>query len=575
MKPKVSVIVVNFNGRKFLKDCFSSLMNLDYPKSKLEIIMVDNGSLDKSIEFVKENFPKVKILKNDVNNYCRANNLGIKHARGEYIALLNNDTKVDSQWLNELIQVMEKNSRTGATTGKILFPNGKIQGTAHQDFPNFYWADRGFKEKDRGQYNKIEEVSSISHCAALYRKRCLDEVGLLDEDFNMFVEDVDLSIRAKQRGWRLFYIPTSVAYHRFHGSADEERVVFYCERNRLLLLAKHYPLKLSDELFGKGYFTILNNKNELLKILADVFAKLIKHHNVRIVFSVLPNLFDSLNKILNLEKDYLIKQLDSLKSQLNLLQNDVSQKDKLLQERLTETSNLISQKEEHLLQKSEQISQKDQLLQERLTEVTTLKEQINQAHNLIASKDQELRQKDAVISKLNNFINQIYHSETYRFIARPLWYFLDFIKGKGISGVAHNEEFRQSKNYRNNLCFAYFSAESQIAKLGGNNRYNLKITNDSPKEETALIKIQTESNGAAYSYFTKLLSLQPFSSQEISIDYDWANKIIFYIDGNLIPPDELYKRNFSPLGFYALNTLLFDSKGNKIDTLNIFQKVEI
>ena len=96
--PSVSVIVVNFNGKKYLKDCFKSLFNLSYPKEKLEVIMVDNGSEDGSIEYVKRYCPKVKILKNDINNYCRANNLGIKKSKGAYVALINMDTKVTKDW---------------------------------------------------------------------------------------------------------------------------------------------------------------------------------------------------------------------------------------------------------------------------------------------------------------------------------------------------------------------------------------------------------------------------------------------------------------------------------------------
>jgi GT2 family glycosyltransferase len=428
--PLVSIIVVNHNGKKFLKMCFDSLFNLNYPEGKLEIIMVDNCSQDDSVDYVRKNYPNIKIIKNDINNYCRANNLGIKRAKGEYVALINNDLEVENNWLIELIKVIEADKTIGAVTSKVLFPDGKLQSTGHYQFPNFYWSDRGFKEVDKGQYNKVEEVFSISHCAALYRKECLNDVGLLDEDFNMYMEDVDMSIRINKKGWRLFYIPESIAYHKFHGSIDDALVDFYSERNRLLLVAKHYPDKLSEALFGKGYWTALNKK-DLMEILPFVFVKLIKHNEKERVISLLQDIFEGLSKILNLEKDYLIKQ------------------NYLLQELISQKEQHLTQKDEQLIQKSQQLVQKDQILQQRDTEIGRLKEEISQHLNSLSQKDhwlaqkdeqliqkdqqliqkdQILQQRDTEINNLNNKINQIYNSQTYRFIARPIWKVLDIIK---------------------------------------------------------------------------------------------------------------------------------------------------
>src|SRR4030042_480542 len=104
--PLVSVITVNYNGRRFLAGCFKSLLNLKYPKDKLEIFMVDNNSRDDSVQFVHKNFPEIKVIHNDINNYCRGNNLGISRSKGKFVALLNNDTKVDKNWLGELVKVI-------------------------------------------------------------------------------------------------------------------------------------------------------------------------------------------------------------------------------------------------------------------------------------------------------------------------------------------------------------------------------------------------------------------------------------------------------------------------------------
>ena len=168
--PLVSIITVNYNGKQFLNDCFGSLMNLDYPKNKLEIFMVDNGSADTSLDYVRKKFPKVKIVINNENNYAKANNLGIKAAKGEYIALINNDVKVDKSWLITLVKVAQEDVSIGAVGSKILFTNGSIQSVGHQEYPNFYWGDIGFREKDTNRYNILKEVSSICGCSVLYRK---------------------------------------------------------------------------------------------------------------------------------------------------------------------------------------------------------------------------------------------------------------------------------------------------------------------------------------------------------------------------------------------------------------------
>ncbi len=180
--PLVSIITVNYNGKHFLKDCFESLYNLNYPKDKLEIFMVDNGSKDNSIDYVKENFPNLNIIINNENNYTKANNLGIRASKGEYIAFINNDVRVDKNWLIELIKVVEIDTNIAGAGSKILFLDGKINSSGHLELPNYYWADRGFKEEDIGQYNETTEVKSITGAACLYKSEYLKKIGLFDED---------------------------------------------------------------------------------------------------------------------------------------------------------------------------------------------------------------------------------------------------------------------------------------------------------------------------------------------------------------------------------------------------------
>ncbi len=272
--PFVSIIAVNYNGKRFLKTFFDSISSLNYPKAKLEAIFIDNGSQDDSIGFVKKHYPKTIIIENSVNNYCRSLNLGIEKSKGEFIALLNNDMKVEKRWLMELVKVAEQDCKITSVGSKILFMDGKINSVAHRTLPDFYWTDYGFKEDDIGQYDKIGEVDSICGGAVLHRRKSLIEAGCYDEDFNMYLEDVDISIRLKKLGWKLFYCPKSIAYHEFHGTASDELVESCIEKNRLLFIAKHYPEKIGEELAGKGYFSIhtnINNRNDIYNVLPLVF----------------------------------------------------------------------------------------------------------------------------------------------------------------------------------------------------------------------------------------------------------------------------------------------------------------
>ena len=400
--PLVSIITVNYNGKRFLKDCFDSLYNLNYPKDSFEIFMVDNGSKDNSIAFVREKYPKIKIIQNDVNNYARANNLGIKASKGKYIALINNDTKVDPNWLIELIKVIDSDASIGAVGSKILFMDGKIQSTGHQEYPNFYWGDRGFQEEDRGQYNKAEEIYSICGCSALYRKVCLNNIGLFDEDFNMYMEDVDMSTRCKKDNWRSLYIPTSIIYHKYLGTSNKNSQDFYVERNRLLFIAKHYPEKLGEALFGRGYF-VVTGKEKSYQVLNEVFFKLMKHHNINAIEAILAGIIENLRKISNFDRDFIAKK----SYRLEIITKQVEEQ--------------LKQKEDFLKQTGEQLKQKDNLLKQS-------EQQKYNLENILKDRKFLLKQKEEELCKVKTELDSIYTSTGFRFLLRPLWTLLWNIK---------------------------------------------------------------------------------------------------------------------------------------------------
>jgi GT2 family glycosyltransferase/MoaA/NifB/PqqE/SkfB family radical SAM enzyme/glycosyltransferase involved in cell wall biosynthesis len=318
--PKVSIITVNFNGKKYLKKLLDSVFCLNYPKSKIEVIFIDNLSTDNSVEFVKKNYRKVKIIKNSVNNYCKALNLGIENSRHDYVALINNDMRLDKNWLAELIKVISKGRDIACVGSKVLDMAGRIQNASSYELPNFYWGERGAGQTKK-RYDSIEQVSYICGAAVLYRKDVFLKVGLFDEDFVMFVEDMDMSLRLRQRGYRLVFVPNSIVYHKFHGTTTEEMNSYYIERNRLLFLAKHYPHKLSSSLLGSGYFTAKRAADSCAKIysiLPDIIMKLVSTHPFSVASKIVSELFEEINKIVNYENDLLVKELHKITEDRNI-----------------------------------------------------------------------------------------------------------------------------------------------------------------------------------------------------------------------------------------------------------------
>jgi len=427
--PFVSIVIVNHNGKKYLKDCFDSLEHLSYSKNKLEIIMVDNCSGDDSVAYVKKHYPKIKIIKNEVNNYCMANNLGIKESRGEYVALLNNDIKVDKYWLMELVRLMEADEKIGAIGSKILFMDGRIQSVGHEERPNFYWVDKGFGEKDRGQYDRVGQVPSICACSVFYRKNCLQDTGLLDEDFNMYLEDVDLSLRCRKKGWKLFMCPTSIVYHRFHGTIETEPIAtFLQEKNRLLLIAKHWPDRLPDALAGREYFSKdLDYKKEkdICDMFAFIYARLIDMHGVKVTNEVSPKLFTALRRILSSEKRFFIEKLDEEHRKLSNVDRDH-------RDRIARLQQDIARKDERTRQIEKDHKNRIDILESKLIEESKAKQQLRNKVSSLSSLSDRLQEQIKVLDlqshELKGELNGIYKSTGFRYVLRPIWSVLWSIK---------------------------------------------------------------------------------------------------------------------------------------------------
>jgi hypothetical protein len=242
MDPFVSVVIVNFNGLRFLESCLSSLTAQLY--KNFEIIFVDNNSSDGSADYVREHYPSVTLIETGKNlGFAGGTNAGIRAARGDCILTLNNDTITDPHFIENLVRPMATDPRLGMCASKMLFPDGRINSTGICISRSGAAWDRGIFEQDSGQYETEEEVFGPCAGAALYRRAMLDETGLFDEDFFIFMEDVDLAFRARLAGWKCMYVPTARVTHFMSGTIgkDSDNSVYYGNRNLLWNVIKNFP----------------------------------------------------------------------------------------------------------------------------------------------------------------------------------------------------------------------------------------------------------------------------------------------------------------------------------------------
>lgn len=244
MRPLISIIIVNFNGLRYIDPCISALMAQSY--ESYEIIIVDNGSSDGSTEYISIHFPDIILVKTGTNlGFAGGANAGIQKARGDFILTLNNDTIADTKFLENLIKPMMVDSRIGMCASKMIFPDGRINSTGISISRSGAAWDRGIFEPDTGQYENETEVFGPCAGAALYRKKMLDEIGLFDEDFFLYVEDVDLAFRARWAGWICRYVPSAKVIHIHRGTAgtDTDVSIYHINRNLVLYIFKNFPLR--------------------------------------------------------------------------------------------------------------------------------------------------------------------------------------------------------------------------------------------------------------------------------------------------------------------------------------------
>ena len=242
-----SVIVLNWNGEPFLEKCLGSLQRQSL--RNFEVILVDNGSTDSSVEFVTNHFPQLTVVPLPKNlGFCGGNNEGIKRSGGKWIILLNNDTEVVPEFLNAIHQATQTHSDAGMFACKMLFADSPsvIENCGFAVSPAGTAQEIGRGEVNRGQYGPDLEPFGPSGGAAVYSRAMLDKIGLLDDDFFLIYEDFDLAMRARLQGFRCRFVPEAVVFHKYRSSLAKlpDWQVFYSQRNVEFVYLKNMPTPL-------------------------------------------------------------------------------------------------------------------------------------------------------------------------------------------------------------------------------------------------------------------------------------------------------------------------------------------
>lgn len=244
--PQVSISVVNLNGKDYLGECLDSIKHLNYPSDKIEVIIVDNGSRDGSVEFINSNYPETRVIQNNKNmGFAFANNQAARAAKGEYVAFLNNDTRVDKNWLIELLRPIYRDKEVVASGSKVLSIDGKkfdfVGGMINFEGKGFQ-IDYGVPA-DKDKYHLYSYLPFVNGGAMMVDRRVFLETGGFDEDFFAYYEDVDFGWRLWVLGYKVVFAPKSIVYHHHHGTSKEfgeDKLRFLKERNSLYSVFKNY-----------------------------------------------------------------------------------------------------------------------------------------------------------------------------------------------------------------------------------------------------------------------------------------------------------------------------------------------
>ncbi len=272
--PTFSVIIPNWNGERHLPTCLDALRRQTF--RDFETIVVDNASTDRSRDLVSQQYPEIRIVPLAENRFFSgAVNAGIATSLGEVIVLLNNDTEADSAWLEELHKALHAHPEAGMAASKLLLfdRRGVIHSAGDVYRRDGVPGNRGVWEEDRGQYDHDRWVFSPCAAAAAYRRRMLDDIGLLDEDFVGYCEDVDLGFRAQLAGYSCIFVPTAIVYHKLSATGAGPVASYYCGRNFISVIVKNMPASLLRKYWPRIVLAQLRYALESLRHLREPAAR--------------------------------------------------------------------------------------------------------------------------------------------------------------------------------------------------------------------------------------------------------------------------------------------------------------
>jgi GT2 family glycosyltransferase len=237
-----SIVIPNWNGAHHLRVCLDALRAQTY--SPVEVILVDNGSTDGSQELVAAQYPEVRLLALDRNlGLTGGNNAGFQVAQGHILISLNNDTEAHPRFIEALVMALQEHPEAGMAASKMLLfdRRDQIHSTGDGYGVDGIPFNRGVWQRDEGQFDEPGWIFGGCGGAVAYRRDMLDDVGLFDESFFMYCEDVDLNWRAQMAGWRCWYTPEAIVYHKLSATGGGPIASYYTGRNTLWVLAKNYP----------------------------------------------------------------------------------------------------------------------------------------------------------------------------------------------------------------------------------------------------------------------------------------------------------------------------------------------
>jgi len=282
---KVFVIILHYNGYRDTLECLESLQKVNLSKeTSIEIVVVDNAPKDKfKVQSSKFKVDKVEVIRNEKNlGFAGGNNVGIRYALkngADYVLILNNDTYVDKNFLEELLKAAGKDDKIGIVVPKIYFAPGfefhKNRYTPKElgkvfwyaggemDWNNVIGHHRGVDLVDKGQFDKAEETDIATGCCMMVKKQVFDKIGLFDEKFYLYYEDADLSEKTKKAGYKIVYVPKSILWHKNAGSAGGSGSGlqdYYITRNRLLFGISYAPVRAKFALFRESLKILLSGR---------------------------------------------------------------------------------------------------------------------------------------------------------------------------------------------------------------------------------------------------------------------------------------------------------------------------